>query len=52
MEGEGTGSGGVTGRGLGASEEEGLQSTDFLLSLRDMQGIIKRNGLNWLFGVS
>ena len=31
---------------------EGLQSTDFKLSLRGMQGITERNSLNWLFGIS
>ena len=31
---------------------EGLQLTDFKLSLRGMQGVTERNSLNWLFGVS
>ena len=31
---------------------EGLRLTDFKLSLRGMQGVTKRNSLNWLFGVS
>ena len=34
------------------SGEEGLQLTDFKLSLRGMQGITEKNSLNWLFGVS
>ena len=31
---------------------EGLQLTDFKLSLQGMQGVTKRNSLNLLFGVS
>ena len=31
---------------------ERLRLTDFILSLRGMQGVTERNSLNWLFGVS
>ena len=37
--------------GLNSGGEE-LQLTDFKLSLRGMQGVIERNSLSWLFGVS
>ena len=31
---------------------EGLQLTDFSLSIRGMHGVTESNSLNWLFGVS
>ena len=38
--------------GVLTSGGEGLQLTDFLLSIQGMQGVTESNSLNWLFGIS